>query len=293
MREQEEIVAVRVGRGDALVAVAEQCPFRVRARRLGNGSRPGLHFVLHAVDRKQHGDRRGWLERQYRRFVGGEFRTFAHQGAVERRRLRLQIPADQRGVAIFLGAGIGRLELFQANEIERLGIQTPRRRAELGAIDRTGDLRSRGRVVDADRGVFRAAFGKADRNLRAVRRDEDIVDRIRLAAVRRHDLGDVDDLARALPIAHDQIVIVRAGRALLIEGAPAIFGVVLDEAEAAGEGADALAEIGAAGNGIENASGVGALRLHPVESLGTERFEIAVVVADLAAEEGFADRFGR
>ena len=45
-------------------------------------------------------------------------------------------------------------------------------------------------------------------------------------------------------------------------------------------------EIGARLNGIEHRARVSALRLHPVERLGPERFHVAIIVGDLLDEEG-------
>ncbi len=107
-------------------------------------------------------------------------------------------------------------------------------------------------------------------------------------ADRRH----VDDLALAFGVLHHEIEIVGAGRALLVEGAAAIGGVVLDEAEAAGERRHPLGERGMRRDRIDDAAGVGALRLHPRLRFGTHLLHVAVIVGDLPAEEGLAHRLG-
>ncbi len=281
-----------VERGDAVVAVGEHRP-GIRLRGASGGREPQLVFVLHAVDGHQRRNRRGRNEHEHRRLVRREGGPVAGERAVERRRIGFQVPGDEAGVAVFLRAGIGGLEQLHSDEIERLRIVAPRRRAVLRAVDGAGDGVAAGRVVDGDRGVFRTAGGEADGDLGAIRRGQDVVDGVGLAAVIGHHLGDVDDSARALGVAHDEVVIVGAGVALLEEFAAVIDRIALDEAEAAGEGADPLAQVGAARDRIQDRGSVGALRLHPVDGGGIELFHAAIAVGDRFAPQRLGDGGGR
>ena len=157
---------------------------------------------------------------------------------------------------------------------------------------RAGDLRARSRIEHGQVGIFGAALGDADRDPRAVGRGGEEVDRILLAAVRHAQRRDIDELADlAVGLADEQVEIVRSGRALLVEDAPAETLNACDHVGAAGEGGDLVSERLAAGDRVQHAARVAALRLHPVDRARILLvFHIAIGIDDRRAEIAVGDR---
>ncbi len=291
--QEEQILPPGGQAGDAIDPVQQERPRRARIGRPLHRRRPHLDLVLHAVLRDQGRHRRGDADLQHRRLVRAELRAVAGPRTVERHRRRSEIPRHQRRVAVLFGARVVRSERLQLDEIDLLGIVAPGGGAELRPVDRAGDLGPGRRVIDEDLRGFGAALGDADGDLGAVRRRQGVVDGEGLAVVPGPQRGDVDQLAHAEAVADHQVEVVRPRRALLIEHAVAIGGVVLDEAEAAGEGGDPLLQLRQWPDRVQHPTGVAALRLDPVNRRRIQRFHVAVVVGDGLAEQGLDHRLDR
>src|SRR5262249_38106973 len=142
--------------------------------------------------------------------IGLELWSMPRDGAEQVFRLALQIPGVERGILVGIDLGFALGELLQANEKDRAGVIAPGGGAETGAIDRSGNARAGRGVVDPERGVFRTAFGNPDSDLAAIERGQEIVDRVRLAAIGGAQLRHVDELSLTLVVLDHQVEIVRS-----------------------------------------------------------------------------------
>ncbi len=232
-------------------------------------------------------------DHEHRVFDRIELWAAAGVAAENRRRFRSQIPRVECRVEILVGRRCSVRGFLQADEIQRLRIRAPRRGAVLGAVDGSGDLRAGRGVVDEQRCFFRSTRGDADRNLRAVGRRQEIVDRIGGAAVARAQRADVHQRACTVLIANAQVELVGARCTFLVERAPAMDAIALHETEAAREVRYALQQRSARADRIEYASCVVALRLHPRDGFASHLFEVAIRIGNRRAEQRFRYRIGR
>src|ERR1700721_1609899 len=82
-------------------------------------------------------------------------------------RVGFQIPGVGSRVLVLFRRRVGRPELFQPFEIERLRIVRPGGGAKLRAVDGACNLVAARRIIDGKRRVLRAAFGNSGRDLAA------------------------------------------------------------------------------------------------------------------------------
>ena len=204
-----------------------------------------------------------------------------------------QVEAVHRAALVFLDRRHAGLQLLQANEEERAAVARPIGEAEVGAADRLADEAQGLHIEHIQRGAFRALLRQPVGDVAAIGRRREVVDRVRLAGALLDRVGvDEQHFAPVETVPHVELELVVLRPALLIE--PQITGRPgrADDARRCGRvvGLELCQQRVAAVDALQRRMREVAVRLHPPGDrrvLGV--LEVAVRVADRAAEEGLVD----